>query len=214
MLTTPSNLEIKDLSFAYAPTEPTGKPLFRGFKALLKPGVNLVSGDEGTGKTTLLKILSGALVMDSGSLKLNQIQMDNEHVSWQAQVFYVEPRSEAFDQVKVTDYFHSLSDSYPGFDSTLAIELAQELGLEPHLHKPLYMLSTGSKRKLWICAAFCAKAPLTLIDDPFAALDSSSVNVVLELFEEVAEQMRDIWVITGYEAHPRLKLSSHVQLTT
>jgi energy-coupling factor transporter ATP-binding protein EcfA2 len=57
-------------------------------------------------------------------------------------------------------------------------EVTDGLSLAEHLAKPLYMLSTGSKRKVWLAAAFAAGATLTLLDDPFAALDKPSIRFV------------------------------------
>ena len=54
--------------------------------------------------------------------------------------------------------------------------LIQAFELTPHLEKPLYMLSTGSKRKVWLAAAFASGAAVTLLDQPFAALDKASVG--------------------------------------
>jgi ABC-type transport system involved in cytochrome c biogenesis ATPase subunit len=62
-----------------------------------------------------------------------------------------------------------------GFDEAAWQRHAEGFGLGPHLHKPLYALSTGSRRKSGLAAALASGAALTLLDDPAAALDAASV---------------------------------------
>jgi ABC-type transport system involved in cytochrome c biogenesis ATPase subunit len=63
-------------------------------------------------------------------------------------------------------YLDSLAWRYPTAQADRLGALIDGFGLQPHLDKPLYMLSTGSKRKVWLSAALAAGAPLTLIDQP------------------------------------------------
>ncbi|MCY1378594.1 hypothetical protein D9M69_662440 [compost metagenome] len=72
--------------------------------------------------------------------------------------------------------------------------------LQPHLDKPLYMLSAGSRRKVWLCAAFAAGTALTLIDQPFAALDAPSIRFLLELLQDAADHPSRAWVLADYLA--------------
>jgi ABC-type cobalamin/Fe3+-siderophores transport system ATPase subunit len=71
------------------------------------------------------------------------------------------------------DFFLQAS-RYAGFDQTVLLQLIDGLALEPHLFKQIQMLSSGTRRKVWIAAAFASGAALTLLDDPLAALDKSS----------------------------------------
>jgi energy-coupling factor transporter ATP-binding protein EcfA2 len=114
--------------------------------------------------------------------------------------------------VSPTDYLKSLPARYPAFDEALLLELTQALALTPHLDKPMYMLSTGSRRKVWLAAAFASGAAVTLLDEPFAALDRPSVNVVMELLEEAAAHTTRAWVLASYEAPGDLPLARVIEL--
>jgi ABC-type multidrug transport system ATPase subunit len=124
----------------------------------------------------------------------------------------MEPRSEAFDQLTAREYFASLPAAYPGFDDTLLPSLTEGLSLIPHLDKQLYMLSTGSKRKVWLAAAFAAGATLNLLDDPFAGLDKASINFVVKMLNQLAEDPARAWVIALYEAPEGVPLATVVEL--
>ena len=69
------------------------------------------------------------------------------------------------------------------------------LSLAPHLDKTLTMLSTGTRRKVLMAAALAAEAPVTLLDQPFKALDRPSIDYLLALLAEAARHPCRAWVM-------------------
>jgi energy-coupling factor transporter ATP-binding protein EcfA2 len=74
------------------------------------------------------------------------------------------------------------------------------------------MLSTGSRRKVWLAAAFACGAPLTLLDEPFAALDQPSIRFVLSLLQAATTDPLRAWVLADYQAPPGLALACVLEL--
>jgi ATPase subunit of ABC transporter with duplicated ATPase domains len=107
----------------------------------------------------------------------------------------------------------SLQARHSGFDLARLPALIDGLGLAPHWHKPMYMLSTGSRRKVGLAAAFTAGAALTLLDEPFAALDRPSINFVLGLLQAAARDRVRAWVLADCEAPPSLTLACVLELS-
>jgi energy-coupling factor transporter ATP-binding protein EcfA2 len=101
---------------------------------------------------------------------------------------------------------------YPDWDEPLLDELIAGLSLTPHVEKPMYMLSTGSKRKVWLAAAFASGAAVTLLDEPFAALDKASIGLVLELLQDAADHPARAWVVADYEAPAQVPLVAVIAL--
>ena len=200
-------LQVEHLFFSYPQ-----RPLFTDFLARVAPGVTLIQGDEGSGKTTLLRLLAGELSASAGTLQINGISLKEQPQAYRQQVFWVDPRTEAFDQVSATDYLSATARQHSAFDAALLGDLIEGLALEPHLEKPLYMLSTGSRRKVWLAAAFSAGAAVTLLDEPFAALDRASINFVLELLEEAATHPTRAWVVADYTAPQHVPLAATITL--
>lgn len=168
----------------------------------IPPGVTLVRGGDGCGKTTLLRLLAGEQAADAGQLSLNGISLGEQPDAYRKQVFWIDPRTEEHDQMGALEYLQSMQGRYPGFDGQVLAALCEGLALGPHLDKRLYMLSTGSKRKVWLAAAFASGAPLVLLDEPFAALDKASISFVQGLLREAGEQPARAWVLADY-AVPR-----------
>lgn len=186
--------------------------LFTDLSACIPPGVTLLRGGDGSGKTTLLRLLAGALPAGAGQLHINGIRLDEQPIAYRQQVFWADPRSEALDQVSPLDYFKSLQTQWAQFDALLLAHLVEGLSLAPFMEKPLYMLSTGSKRKVWLAAAFASGAPVTLLDDPFAALDGRSIRFILELLEDASSHPSRAWVVAAYEAPRAIALASVIEL--
>ena len=199
-------LHLQNLHFTYPATP--GQPLFTGLSAHLPAGVTLVCGGDGCGKSTLLRLMAGALQPSAGQVVMTTAD--------RAQVFWMDPRSEAvnaaLNDVVVQTYFDALAPCWPHLDTAWLAELIEALGLRPHLHKPMFMLSTGSRRKVLLAAGLASGAAVTLLDEPFAALDAPSIRCVLAALIRAAAQPHRACVIADYQAPPGVPLASVITL--
>ena len=100
---------------------------------------------------------------------------------------------------------------HPRWDASLLEALAGGLGLDEHADKALFKLSTGSRRKVWLAAAFASGAALTLLDQPFAAVDKASMRVITEWLDGAAQAGRAV-VVADYEPPPGVALSGTIDL--
>jgi ABC-type multidrug transport system ATPase subunit len=200
-------LRARGLGFSW----PTHR-LFHNLDLDIPPGVSLVTGDDGCGKSSLLRLLAGELAAAAGTLSVQGVRLDAPTDGYRQQVFWIDPQTEAHDAISASAFFESLPRTHPLFSAEVVADLVDAFALTPHLHKPLYMLSTGSKRKVWLTAAFAAGAPVTLIDQPFAALDAPSMRLVGELLQEAAGHPSRAWVIADHEPPAGLALASVIRL--
>ena len=169
-MTAATILQIEGLSFAYA-DQP---PIARRWSTRIAAGVTLLHGDTGSGKSTLLRLLAGTEAVD-GVLTLCGARIDADAVAYRCRVYWHVPGSDAFDALTPREHAAAVTADGHGFDEAAWQRHAEGFGLGPHLHKPMYALSTGSRRKSGLAAALASAAALTLLDDPAAALDAASV---------------------------------------
>jgi ABC-type transport system involved in cytochrome c biogenesis ATPase subunit len=186
--------------------------LFEDLNFDVPPGVSLIRGEEHSGKTSLLRLLAGDIHPQSGTLVIRGNSLHEDPERYRQQVFRPDPRSESIDQISAATWFQSLPGRYPNFDPEALADLIQGFALDPHIEKPMYMLSAGSKRKVLLTAAFASGTPLTLIDQPFAALDAPSMRFLSELLQEAAEHPGRAWVLADYEAPVDVVLASVIGL--
>lgn len=203
----PTVLQVTGLNFSYP-----DKKLFTDFSADFPAGVTLLCGGDGRGKTTLLRLLAGTLKAGSGRLSINGIALHTQPENDNAKVFWAEPRTEAFDPLTAQSYFELQRRNHAGFNDAVLATVLDGLGLTEHLHKNLFMLSTGSKRKLFIAAAFASGAAITLLDEPFAAVDAASISFMLNWLKNPDNVNHRVWVIADYAAPQGLPLLQIIDL--
>ena len=152
-------------------------------------GVSWICGDEGTGKTTLLRLLASDVQATAGRL-----------IAPQGDVFWVDLQDAAHDTTTVQACWDALRTRWPNWNDELLQDLVQELDMQQHVDKRLNMLSAGSRRKVMVLAALASGAAVTLLDKPFAALDLASIRILHELLHEAAEHPSRAWIVADYEA--------------
>lgn len=182
----PTLLSLQDLHLAY-PGAPA--PVFEGLTADLSAGVGLVCGDEGSGKSSLLALLAGHIQPTAGSMRLAGEPLQAQ------QVACMDPLH-AQRQQQVAQAV--LDECVPAALRQHLPELIRGLDLAPHLAKPLYQLSTGSRRKVFLAAALARQARLTVLDQPFIALDRPSVDFLCAHFRDWAGSRERLLLIADY----------------
>lgn len=200
-------LQVDDLCFAYS-----SPPLFAHWSAVFTPGLYLVCGDEGSGKTSLLRLLAGELAAQSGRLQIGGHLLSDDAPAYCRQVFRTDPASDVFERLTPMAWFAQLLARYPAFDMVLATQLLEQLFMSPHLGKTGHMMSTGSRRKVWLAAALASGAPVLLIEQPFAALDTPSIGVVTELLQLGAQPSGRVIVLADYVLPNALRLNGRITL--
>ena len=192
-------LQARGLAFVFPQ-----QPVFDNFSTTIAAGITYIVGGESCGKSTLLRLFSGDLMPQAGSIEVFGMSSKVNLASNKKHVFWTDPRTDAHDQISPNDYFDLHRKVYPEFDEALLLEVIEGLSLSDHVAKSIYMLSAGSKRKVWLAAAFASGAFITLLDEPFAALDKASINFLVERLQRVAQHEDRAWIIADYEVPPNL----------
>ncbi len=172
-----------------------GSTLLQCNDLVIRTGLTALVGDEGSGKTQWLRRLASC---DLGAGSSPGLWLD---LSLPGQ-----------DKQRPADVWSALKPQCPHWQANLLAELIEALQLQPHLDKQLFMLSTGSRRKVALAALMASGAPLTCLDQPFAALDRASIRVVREFLHDMADHPTRAWVVADYEADAELPWASHITL--
>jgi len=200
-------LQVQELSFAY-PGQPA---LASGWSVSIGTGVTLLYGDTGSGKSTLLHAMAGELPA-RGRLTLAGARLDDDPEAYRRNVFFVDPTTGAFDKVTARECTATLSAGDARFNEPVWRALIEGLALTPHLDKPMYMLSTGSKRKVWLAAALASGRALTLLDEPTAGLDAASIRCLWSALAELAETAGRAIVVASFARIGAVPLSACIEL--
>lgn len=164
-----------------------GQTVLSDLSFAILPGLTLVRGGDGRGKTSLLRLIAGTLQPSTGALHRPA-----------GTVFFETPSDPAHDPLVARDWLQALRARAPRWRAGVLTPLVEAFGLAEHLDKPMHMLSTGSRRKVGLVAAAASGAALTLLDMPYAALDARSCRVLTQLLAEAADGRDAAWVIADH----------------
>lgn len=141
--------------------------LFRGLSLALGPGEAVhVTGANGVGKSSLIRILAGLLRPFAGAVQREgAVGLIDEHHALDPDM----PLAAALR------FWRSLDSGE---------EAADRLGLAPLMAVPVRYLSTGQKKRAALARLLAQQAPVWLLDEPLNGLDSGGATLVEELIEE------------------------------
>jgi len=184
--------------------------LFFDLALQLPAGVSGLLGDEGLGKTSLMRLLSGDLVATAGQLRLASRSAPLS-LPQPSAVFWIDLRLPLHDNDTPAQCWAQLRASLPVWSEATQNELIDVLQLAPHLDKRLNMLSTGSRRKVGLVAALASGATVTLLDQPFVSLDQASIRSLQAFLVQQGQNTERAWLIADYEKPAHLPLASVIQ---
>jgi ABC-type multidrug transport system ATPase subunit len=185
--------------------------LFCDLDLQLPAGVSALLGDEGVGKSSLMRLLSGDLIATTGQLRLaSQACPLSLPQPWA--VFWINLRLPLHDNDTPMQCWAQHRASLPAWSDETQNELIKALQLAPHLDKRLNMLSTGSRRKVGLVAALASGAMVTLLDQPFVSLDQPSIRSLQTFLAQQGQNTERAWLIADYEKPAHLPLVSVLQL--
>ncbi len=190
---------------------PGDQPLFHDIDLQLPSGVSALLGDEGVGKTSLMRLLSGDLQPTAGQMRISG---DDSHVlrNRPSAVFWTDLRLPLHDSNTPEQCWAVFRSSSPEWCTETQKELIETLQLTPHLGKKLNMMSTGTRRKVGLVAALANGAKVTLLDQPFVSLDQVSVRSLQTFLARASLNPERAWLIADYEEPTHLPLASVLQL--
>jgi len=181
--------------------------LFRDLSLQLPAGVSALLGDEGVGKTSLMRLLSGDLTPTAAQLRLTS-EAATLALPQPSVVFWTDLRLPLHDHDTPSQCWAHLRASCPAWSDDTQKELIEALQLGPHLDKKLNMLSTGSRRKVGLVAALACGATVTLLDQPFVSLDQASIRSLQAFLAKQGQNPDRAWLIADYEKPVHLPLAS------
>jgi len=163
-----------------------------------------IMGESGAGKTTLLNIIATLDRATSGVLSLNGKDISTLK-SGEIARFRRKELGFVFQDFNLLDQFSNRDNIYLPLvlsEENLSLmedrlnEIKDKLGISELLDKYPYEISGGQKQRIAIARAIITKPSLLLADEPTGALDSTSSEMILNLFRQVNEDGQTVLVVT------------------
>ncbi len=210
-------LELKDITKSFSGVDGDVEVL-RGVSLGLDAGETLaLTGESGSGKSTILHISAGLEVPDGGSLHLEGVEINELSEAERANL----RRSEVGIVFQQFNLIPSLTvEANIGFQASLAgrrdktfeSELVEELGLGDQLKKYPESLSGGQQQRVAIARALAVRPKLLLADEPTGNLDESTASAVLTAMLDLVGRTGAALMVVTHSAALAEKMDRRVGL--
>ena len=162
--------------------------LFKQLNFSLKNGtVIYLQGANGTGKTTLLRMLCGLSKPYTGIINWCGNNISDLAEEFHQHVLYIgHLPSIKEDLTALENLQFSLAITGDSFNYIQACEVLNLLGLAKGLHLPTRVLSQGQKRRVALARLWLQDLPLWILDEPFTALDVAATELLRQKIEHFA----------------------------
>jgi len=189
-------IEINGLSVSYD----RKRVLTNIFLNVERGNVYGVIGPNGAGKSTLFKAVLGLLDVNSGTIKVNGGDVENQR----KKLAYVPQRDDVdwsfpatvLDIVMMGRFPHKkLFSSMSSNDKAIAQKALADLGIEHLKNRQIGQLSGGQQQRVFIARALCQEAEIFLLDEPFVGVDITTEEKIIFILKKLAAEGKTLLVV-------------------
>jgi len=144
-------------------------------------------GPNGAGKTTTLRMVTGLLKPDRGSIKVFGIDVSADAIGAKQIMAWLSDEPMIYERLTPLEYLYFVAGLW-GVDNktaeTKARDLIAWLGLAPYAQERCEGLSKGMRQKVALAGALVHEPRLIILDEPFTGLDAASARLVKNVLRE------------------------------
>ena len=200
-------IELKDLHTGYTTGKRT-KTVFAGLNATFLKGelIGLV-GNNGVGKSTLLKTITGNLKIVSGDVILNGRSINELAADEIAKIIslVLTDRIGGFNltvfdvvasgRIPFVNAFGQLKEE----DTSVVEQSIQKIGISELRNRSIDELSDGQRQKVMIAKSLAQQTPVILLDEPTAFLDYTSRQQLFSILRQLAKEEQKTIIISSHD---------------
>jgi ABC-2 type transport system ATP-binding protein len=156
-------------------------------------------GLNGAGKTTAIKMMTGILGPDSGSIKVNGYDIVKEPLKAKQIIGYIADSPDMFLKLTGMEFINFISDIYgvPLKERKEKIkEFTERFDLQGLLDKPMQGYSHGTRQKMMVVAALVHNPEVWILDEPLIGLDPKSAFELKKMMREHADKGNSVFFST------------------
>ena len=140
-------------------------------------------GPNGAGKTTTIKLMTGVLRPDEGSITMAGHPMSTERIEAQRLIGFVPDGNDLYDRLSGMEYLNFMADVYQVDAARRKAHIEKYLSLfelEDAINSQVRTYSKGMKQKLVVIGALIHNPPVWILDEPLGGLDPRAAHLLKE----------------------------------
>ncbi len=176
-----------------------GKPILKDIHITIPRGKIIgLLGKNGTGKTTLIKLMNDLLTPTSGEILING---ENPGVASKKIISFLPERTYLDKEMRIKQVIQYFAEFYENFRIEKAVQLVKDLDLD--METKLSKMSKGMQEKLQLILVMSREADLYILDEPLGGVDPATrdyiLNTILSNFHEGASVLISTHLIADIE---------------
>lgn len=158
-------------------------------------------GPNGSGKTTMIRLMNGVIIPSSGSLSVNGMdpRVNGDEIRRISGI--LTENAGLYHEMSGIDNLIFFAKLYGHYDKKQIERLLEEFELSEHQQKKVGTYSTGMKRRLGIIKAILHHPKLLFLDEPTNGLDPEGIKLVLKFIKELNERQGTTILICSHILH-------------
>ncbi|SMN00018.1 ABC transporter involved in cytochrome c biogenesis, ATPase component CcmA [uncultured Candidatus Thioglobus sp.] len=145
-----------------------------------------ITGTNGSGKTSLLKILAGLSTQEQGEVHFNNHPVKSDE--YQREIFYLGHLPALSAELSCLENLQFLTALNQSCATQQLIDALNQVGLAGYEDEYCAKLSAGQKRRVSLAGLMVSKVEIWLLDEPFTALDPQGVAIIEQCITQHCEQ--------------------------
>lgn len=144
-------------------------------------------GPNGAGKSTLMKIITGSVIPDAGSVMVNGVDVLKEPLKVQRVLGYLPEHNPQYLELYIKEYLEYVASIYK-VDTSRVSQVIDMVVLGPEQHKKIGALSKGYRQRVGLAAALIPDPEILILDEPTTGLDPAQLIEIRALLRQVAQE--------------------------
>jgi ABC-2 type transport system ATP-binding protein len=158
-------------------------------------------GPNGAGKTTAMKIMTGLVKPDSGTVKILGHDIENDFEEAMSKVGCIIETVEAHQYLTAYENLKQFARYYEGVDDKRIDEVLELTGMLKFKNEKPKKFSLGMKQRLGISAAILSRPEVVILDEPLNGLDVEGMIDMRNLIKNLAETEKTTFFISSHLIH-------------
>jgi ABC-2 type transport system ATP-binding protein len=169
-------------------------------------------GPNGSGKSTTMKMITGLIEMDLGSIVFDGKPIQSDLMAYKQRMGYVPEEPHLYTHLSGAEYLimvGQLRNLAPRLAAERIDGLLRSFALHDDRHVQISAYSKGMRQKVLLAAALLHSPDLVLLDEPFSGLDVGSALILRSLIEELAARGKVV-LFSSHELETVERICSHI----
>jgi ABC-2 type transport system ATP-binding protein len=146
-------------------------------------------GPNGAGKSTTMKIITGYLPYDSGSVFVNNQKVSAQDLSYKKEIGYLPEHNPLYTDLYVKEFLEITAGFYKLKNKKQRVaEMIELTGLGIEQHKKIKALSKGYRQRVGLAQALIHDPSILILDEPTTGLDPNQLEEIRALIREISKQ--------------------------